>query len=377
MVTTDQLSTLKINQILLVYNSPFRMSQSSEFEDKPNTREFPQAFTGVGRTLDGRVIQPTMVDLGSNFGPSEDPSQPPQNIQQNNSVASVTQSFDQFWSPNMDSPPSKWYHIFFLMCFPCFLGPICSPTRKRDYLRLVTSFIFWVSIVDIVYFIVELAVGGVVPWSKNTMIGPGSETLIRLGGKWVPLMKKNLELWRFITPMFMHSGFIHIIFNLLVQCSLGLAYEKQWGENRGKWGPIIGTVKMATIYFVSGFGSTLLSCLVLPAAVSVGASGAILGIIGAKAAYVICTWHKIPSQQKIAQGVSIVGIIMISFLFSFTGAVDWAGHLGGMFTGFLMGFIMFSSELETKWIELTCTIVSVCILMAYVFIGILVFALVL
>lgn len=353
----------------------------NELEDdkKPNNEPFPswpdsKSFTGKGRTLSGKVIEPTMVDLGpiEDQAPNPYPTQPYQSPNLN-----FSQSIDTFWSPNMENVQPKWYHLIFMACFPCFLGPFCSSTRKKDYFRLFTSFIFWISIVEIIYFIVTLGIGGFAPVNVNTMIGPPTKTLIDCGGKWVPLMKHNYQIWRFITPTFMHAGIIHIFFNLLVQLSLGLAYEKAWGNDKGKYGQLIGTAKMITVYLVSGFTSILLSCVILPNSVSVGASGAIMGLVGAKIAHIVCTWAKIPVQTKVAQSLSVGFIVFITFMFGFSESVDWAGHLGGLVGGLLVAFPLFASEIERKWLYLVTIFVPSIILCLYVLTCLLIFGLVL
>lgn len=347
-------------------------------ENKPKTEPFPSwpqnnVFQGKGRTLSGKVIEPepTMVDLGSNDEPVQQnyPTQPYQGPNFN-----LSQSIDTFWSPNMENVQPQWYHLIFMTCFPCFLGPLCSTTRKKDYFRLFTSFIFWISIVEIIYFIVTLIVGGFAPVSVNTMIGPPTQTLINCGAKWVPLMKYNFQYWRFITPTFMHAGIIHLFFNLLVQLSLGLAYEKTWGLDKGKYGQLIGTGKIIVVYLISGFSCILLSCVIFPKTVSVGASGAILGLIGAKIAHIICTWAKTPVQIKIVQSISVGFIVFFTFMFGFSGNVDWAGHLGGLFGGLVIGFPLFASEIERKWLYLVTLIVPFIVLGLYILTCVLIFA---
>jgi hypothetical protein len=67
------------------------------------------------------------------------------------------------------------------MFAPCFIGNPISKTRRNDYIRLLLSFIFWISIIEIIYFIVEICVGGLVSFGQNPMIGPGGDTLVMLG----------------------------------------------------------------------------------------------------------------------------------------------------------------------------------------------------
>jgi rhomboid protease GluP len=107
------------------------------------------------------------------------------------------------------------------------------------------------------------------------MIGPSSSTLLLLGAKYGPSIRYNFEFYRLFTPIFMHSGILHIFFNLMVQLTLGLSFEKQWKVEHSNRivSELSGTLKMILIYIVSGVGSSLLSCVILYRVISVGASG--------------------------------------------------------------------------------------------------------
>ena len=227
-----------------------------------------------------------------------------------------------------------------MCCCPCFVGPPCSPTRKQDYKNMLKTFCFWISIVQIIYFIVEVSVGGID--SSNPSIGPSSSTLLLLGAKSAYKIKKEYQLWRLFTPLIMHAGFLHLFMNLFVQVMICMGYEKTW-----KW------YRVLPIYIIAGVGGNLLSCVALPDSVSVGASGAIMGLIGAKVANIIIRWKKIPTQPKIMQCISVGFIIVITLLWSFSDYVDYAGHLGGLMCGFIIGFACFAitevSDRIYKW----------------------------
>lgn len=64
------------------------------------------------------------------------------------------------------------------------------------------------------------------------------------------LMRYKYQVFRFITPIFLHAGFLHIIFNLWAQLRFGLYLEREWG--------ILRTI---VIYFVSGIAGMLLASL--------------------------------------------------------------------------------------------------------------------
>ena len=96
--------------------------------------------------------------------------------------------------------------------------------------------------------------------------------------KWFSVYPKGfhaLEVWRLITYQFLHSGFWHLFFNMLILFFFGPMLEKIWGSR-----------KFLTFYLGCGIAGGLFYLLLvamnfLPAGVMVGASGAILGMLAA------------------------------------------------------------------------------------------------
>merc|ERR1719192_1014152 len=82
------------------------------------------------------------------------------------------------------------------------------------------SFIFIISVIQILVFITELVVGQI--WfcgafvTGNDMAGPSSTCLKWMGGKYLPCIQ-NGEVWRFFTPALLHAGILHIFTNLVSQ----------------------------------------------------------------------------------------------------------------------------------------------------------------
>jgi membrane associated rhomboid family serine protease len=93
---------------------------------------------------------------------------------------------------------------------------------------------------QIIVFIVELSLGGIVPMDDNPSLGPGSATLVDMGAKQPYLMRHDYEVWRFITPIFLHAGIFHIAFNLL--------FQLRFGKISGPPSPQTTTRLMMTVY---------------------------------------------------------------------------------------------------------------------------------
>jgi membrane associated rhomboid family serine protease len=138
------------------------------------------------------------------------------------------------------------------------------------------------------------------------------------------------ELWRPITGAFLHArgsfGFIHIAFNMYLLFILGQLLE----PSLGKW-------RFGAIYFVSllagAFGAILMSS---PNTYTVGASGAVFGLMGAGVVFL-----RARGIDPMQSGLGPTILINLLFPFLFPGLnVSIGGHVGGLLGGFLAGWIV-------------------------------------
>lgn len=255
-----------------------------------------------------------------------------------------TQMDDTYWSHNLkEGEPYQWYHII-LNCFcPCFIGPLCSDVRKKDYLALLYQSLFWIFWIDLVYFIVEIAFGfnpfDFIIAFNTDWAGSNTVILQNLGAKYAPEIRKG-HVWRLITPIFMHGGLMHFFFNMFVQLGMGLGFERRW------W-----FFRMLPIYFISGIFGNLVSSTIYYGTTGVGASGAILGFLFAKISNVICRWKLLLPYERISHVTSIVTIVLFSIIMSFGQNVDWTAHLGGAVMGFVLGFVAFANYFKNQYVK--------------------------
>lgn len=128
------------------------------------------------------------------------------------------------------------------------------------------TFTVLIAIIDIIMFIISLWLYRMV---NTEFLAPNPRALDALGWKDARKIKKRGQVWRFITPVFLHASFMHLSLNLLSTFVIGSGLE----NGLGFW-------KVTTLYFVSAFGGILFSCVFNPLAYSVGASTAIFGLIG-------------------------------------------------------------------------------------------------
>jgi rhomboid protease GluP len=136
------------------------------------------------------------------------------------------------------------------------------------------------------------------------------------------------ESWRLATGMFLHAGFSHLIGNCLVLYVLGMASEQAWGRLRA-----------LQIYFFSGLGSSLLTAFMQPKP-SVGASGAIFGLMGAAIVFFFRNSPCLhPRARRIGSALLGWGLFQLG-LGLLSPIVDNWGHLGGLLTGAVFGAVL-------------------------------------
>jgi rhomboid protease GluP len=147
-----------------------------------------------------------------------------------------------------------------------------------------------------------------------------SSTLVEFGAKFNPLILEG-EWWRFIFPVFIHIGFLHLFMNTLGLYFLGTAVEKIYGSFRFFW-----------IYLFAGVIGSIASFAFSPN-LSAGASGAIYGCFGALL-YMGLIYPKLFFRTL---GKNVVTILILNIIVSFTVPnIDMAGHLGGLVGGFVV-----------------------------------------
>ncbi|WP_153732271.1 rhomboid family intramembrane serine protease [Sporosarcina obsidiansis] len=145
----------------------------------------------------------------------------------------------------------------------------------------------------------------------------------------------NGEYWRLVTPMFLHGGFTHLLFNMFSLFVFGPELEK-----------IAGKARFITIYMLAGlFGDIATYFLQPPEYAHVGASGAIFGVFGAFGALVYYTKHVFPQLKQV-----ILPIIVISVVMTFFGTnINVTAHIAGLITGFLIGLSYFNPKRIVSW----------------------------
>ena len=206
----------------------------------------------------------------------------------------------------------------------------------------------------------------------NPMLGPSFSVLINMGARYVPCMKivpgipldtrwpcpnttssdpsdpsnqcnisdlcgfqpfgNDPNQWyRFIVPMFLHAGIIHIAFNMLLQLTLGREIEK-----------VIGSIRFLVVYLSSGiFGFVLGGNFAASGIASTGCSGSLFGIIAINLLDLLYTWNDRVSPKK--ELAFIMLDIVVSFALGLLPGLDNFSHIGGFLMGLVLGICILHS----------------------------------
>jgi len=133
----------------------------------------------------------------------------------------------------------------------------------------------------------------------------------------------DLELWRLVTSMFLHGDLLHLFSNMFSLLIFGSYIELSFSK-----------FKFVLIYFISGFLGSLFTVFLLPLnTISLGASGAIFGLIGAVLSMLILD-RKNP--------LIILGLIYVFYfvITSFRPGVNYFAHIFGLLGGFIIGYLL-------------------------------------
>lgn len=138
------------------------------------------------------------------------------------------------------------------------------------------------------------------------------------------------EVWRFITPIFIHIGLLHLFFNSYALWIVGPQVEKLYGSER-----------FAVLYLLTGVAGVFGSYFYHPQANSAGASGAIFGLFGVLLVFGIRYRHSIPPFFKRAVGTGVLPVIAINLFIGFTiPGIDNSAHISGLVAGAVLAALV-------------------------------------
>lgn len=139
------------------------------------------------------------------------------------------------------------------------------------------------------------------------------------------------QWYRFIIPIFLHAGFVHIGFNLLLQLTLGRDVEK-----------LIGSPRFALVYFASGiFGFVLGGNFASDGIASTGCSGSLFGLLAILLLDLLYHWSE--REKPHIELLFIILDIVIAFVLGLLPGLDNFSHIGGFLMGLVLGVCILRS----------------------------------
>jgi membrane associated rhomboid family serine protease len=192
--------------------------------------------------------------------------------------------------------------------------------RRRHFRRAPA--VFTLILLNAAAFLFEISFGD---WNDP-------EVLYQIGALEPYAVVVQGEYWRLFTALFVHGGFAHLLFNVFALYVLGPPLERS-----------IGGVRFTLCYLISGLASSagvvLLTVIgLVQVSQLVGASGCIMGIVGAWAGFLLRHRHAPHAKQRLANIFMII-VIQTAFDLS-TPQVSMAAHLCGLIAGFFLGLIL-------------------------------------
>lgn len=174
---------------------------------------------------------------------------------------------------------------------------------------------------------------------------PSAATLLAYGAKFNSLINAG-QWWRFITPMFLHIGVIHLLVNMYGLFMLGPYVEKLYGSAKFVvfW-VVAGACGVAASYFAAmhQMQGGLLGRFLFRGGdgPSAGASGALFGLIGVLFVFGIKFRHELPEELKRAFGAGMLPTILLNLFIGYTVPfIDNAAHLGGLVAGAALALVI-------------------------------------
>jgi rhomboid protease GluP len=183
---------------------------------------------------------------------------------------------------------------------------------------LATPLILYVNV--LIFIIMTIAGVGV--------FEPSTQDLADWGGNLSGLTLTG-DLWRLFTSMFLHAGLFHLIANVYPLLLVGSILEMN-----------IGKVRYVVSYIACGIIASVSSVVYHDNAVAVGASGAVFGLFGLLISLLVTKSLDIPaaSRNNLLAGISVFTVYNLVAGFTQEG-IDNAAHVGGLISGFIIGFI--------------------------------------
>ena len=178
--------------------------------------------------------------------------------------------------------------------------------------------------INVAVAVIEFASSSSASFTNNSIFEKGSlfaTGYVDANGN--PLGVAHGEWWRMFTAMFLHASFFHLAVNMYSLYFVGTIMEQ-----------VIGRWRFLLLYLASGIAGSAGALLLSPLSPTVGASGAIFGILGGLLV--------LERKRHIATGGQVAGLIVLNLVitFAFSSTISVGGHVGGLIGGIALMWAM-------------------------------------
>ena len=194
-------------------------------------------------------------------------------------------------------------------------------------------FLILVSIIEIAVFVYycvymeEFSATGPVPFNSRLIYNP----------------RRRHEAWRYMSYAFIHAGFYHVFFNVIVQLALGIPLElihKGW--------------RVAIVYLAGIISGSLAASISDPTSYLAGASGGVYALISAHLANVVINWKEMEFAAVRLFGLIVfamtdVGVAVYERYGGKKNRTSYAAHIAGAIAGLLVGIVTLRNLKKSRW----------------------------
>lgn len=211
-------------------------------------------------------------------------------------------------------------------CFQCVRAAAPQRAEARRVRRVLAGHPMWVTKALIGINVAVFVLGMVL----DSGVRARGELAIDYG-LFGPFVADGGEWWRIVTSGFLHAGLLHLGLNMVALWFLGQMLE-----------PPLGSTRFALLYGASLLGGSFGVLLLSPNALTVGASGAIYGLLGAA-----FTGMRARGMDPFASGIG--GLLLVNLLLTFAiPGISIGGHLGGLVAGGIVGYAMLHPSTQRR-----------------------------
>ena len=198
----------------------------------------------------------------------------------------------------------------------------------RNRYRLITLVLI---VINVAVFALEAVLSGM-------RVDIPTRVLAEMGAMYAPAIQSPVDLYRFVTPMFLHVDFMHLAFNMVALYSVGEVLER-----------VLGRGNFLALYFIGGITGNAVSyavdVLTGSNVVSAGASTSVFGLFVAVA--LLGLLHKGDRRFFAQYSKGMLGVIAVNVAYTFlVPSISVSGHLGGALGGLIAMFMIPAANLR-------------------------------